>query len=80
MIEAIQTAIKLAKSSQTAKMVPTLVKKKDIKMKMQSVIFREYDIRGVYDVDYDLDFAEQLGRAFISYISKKHKLKTHVSH
>lgn len=44
-------------------------------MKMQSVIFREYDIRGVYDVDYDLDFAEQLGRAFISYISKKTQIK-----
>lgn len=35
-------------------------------MKYQPVIFREYDVRGVYDVDYNLKFAENLGRAFVA--------------
>lgn len=35
-------------------------------MKYQPVIFREYDVRGVYDVDYNLKFAESLGRAFVA--------------
>jgi phosphomannomutase/phosphomannomutase/phosphoglucomutase len=39
-------------------------------MKMDSVIFREYDIRGVYDVQYDLAFAESLGRAIVTYHAK----------
>ncbi len=34
------------------------------------VIFREYDIRGVVDQDYDEDFAHQLGAAYVSYVSK----------
>lgn len=39
-------------------------------MKMDSVIFREYDIRGVYDQQFDLEFAENLGKALVSYIQK----------
>lgn len=35
---------------------------------MNPVIFREYDIRGVYEKDFDLLFAEDLGRAFFAYI------------
>src|SRR4051812_26042014 len=35
------------------------------------VIFREYDIRGVYNKDFDIDFAYQLGRAYASYLVKK---------
>lgn len=31
-------------------------------------IFREYDIRGVYNEDFDNDFAYQLGRAYSSYL------------
>lgn len=37
-----------------------------------SVIFREYDIRGVYDVDYDLDFVYQLGLAFCFFVREKY--------
>ena len=40
-------------------------------MKMDPVIFREYDIRGVYDKDYDLTFAEKLGRALVTYCAKE---------
>src|SRR6185503_4373102 len=40
-------------------------------MKMDSVIFREYDIRGVYNTDFDKDFAFHLGRAFVTYVRKK---------
>jgi len=35
------------------------------------VIFREYDIRGVYEKEFDLEFAEKLGRALVTYIQKK---------
>jgi phosphomannomutase len=38
----------------------------------QSVIFREYDIRGVYNQQFDDDFAYLLGRAYVSYYAKKH--------
>src|SRR6185437_7949612 len=41
------------------------------KMKMNPVIFREYDIRGVFNSDFDCDFAYALGRAFVSYVRKK---------
>lgn len=34
------------------------------------VIFREYDIRGVYDKDFDDNFAYLLGKAFVSYLKK----------
>ena len=37
-------------------------------MKMTSVIFREYDIRGVYNKDFDKEFAFHLGRAFATYV------------
>ncbi|MBL7557797.1 MAG: phosphomannomutase/phosphoglucomutase [Bdellovibrionaceae bacterium] len=37
----------------------------------QNVIFREYDIRGVYNGEFDKDFAYQLGKAFSSYLSKR---------
>lgn len=32
------------------------------------VIFREYDIRGVYEKQFDLDFAYDLGRGYIAYL------------
>lgn len=35
------------------------------------VIFREYDIRGIYNEHFDLDFAYNLGRAFSSYVFSK---------
>ena len=35
------------------------------------VIFREYDIRGVYNEQFDLDFAYKLGKAFTSYVFGK---------
>ena len=35
------------------------------------VIFREYDIRGVFNEQFDLDFAYNLGRAFVSYVFNK---------
>lgn len=40
-------------------------------MKMNPVIFREYDIRGVFDKDFDVEFAFHLGRAYITYLTKK---------
>ncbi len=35
------------------------------------VIFREYDIRGIYNEQFDLDFAYQLGRSFATYVFNK---------
>lgn len=35
------------------------------------VIFREYDIRGVVNEDFDMDFAYKLGQAYVSYFYKK---------
>ncbi|MBC7742762.1 MAG: phosphomannomutase/phosphoglucomutase [Bdellovibrionaceae bacterium] len=40
------------------------------------VIFREYDIRGVYNEQFDLDFAHNLGRSFASYVTKKTNKKS----
>jgi phosphomannomutase/phosphomannomutase/phosphoglucomutase len=40
-------------------------------MKFDPVIFREYDIRGVVDKDFDADFAYELGRAYITYLVKQ---------
>jgi phosphomannomutase/phosphoglucomutase len=40
-------------------------------MKMNSSIFREYDIRGIANQDLDAAFAEQLGFAYTQF------LKTH---
>ena len=37
----------------------------------QSVIFREYDIRGVYNKEFDNDFAYNLGKSFASYLFKR---------
>lgn len=34
----------------------------------QSVIFREYDVRGVYNKDFDDAFAETLGKAYATYL------------
>lgn len=34
------------------------------------VIFREYDVRGVYNKDFDLDFAKDLGKSIVTYFSK----------
>ena len=49
-------------------------------MKMNPVIFREYDIRGVFDVEFDLVFAELLGRALVSFIAKQsHKQNPTIS-
>jgi phosphomannomutase len=39
-------------------------------MKFDSVIFREYDIRGVYQKQFDVEFAYLLGRAVVTYITK----------
>lgn len=40
-------------------------------MKMNPVIFREYDIRGVFNQDFDTDFAETLARAFVTHLVQK---------
>jgi phosphomannomutase / phosphoglucomutase len=40
------------------------------------IIFREYDIRGVFNQQFDLDFAYNLGRTFGSYIFKKTNKKS----
>ncbi|MBL7544592.1 MAG: phosphomannomutase/phosphoglucomutase [Bdellovibrionaceae bacterium] len=37
----------------------------------QNVIFREYDIRGVYNKEFDKDFAYLLGKAFSSYLAQR---------
>jgi phosphomannomutase/phosphomannomutase/phosphoglucomutase len=41
----------------------------------QPVIFREYDIRGVYNEQFDKDFAYLLGRAYAQYLFLKKGLK-----
>lgn len=41
----------------------------------QPVIFREYDIRGVYNEQYDADFAYLLGRAYCQYLLQKNGIK-----
>lgn len=40
-------------------------------MLMNSVIFREYDIRGIVGKDYDSQFARALGRAYVSYLIRE---------
>lgn len=37
----------------------------------EPVIFREYDIRGVFEKQFDLSFAEQLGGAFATYLVER---------
>ncbi len=44
-------------------------------MKMNSVIFREYDIRGVVNEDFDSEFAYHLGRAYVSFLRKTNSAK-----
>ena len=38
---------------------------------MNPAIFREYDIRGIADTDYDVEFARKLGRAYATYVADK---------
>ncbi len=40
-------------------------------MKMSSVCFREYDIRGIYNEEFDKEFAYHLGRAFVTLVRKR---------
>ncbi len=40
---------------------------------MNPMIFREYDIRGVADRDLDDDLARDIGRAFGTFLSRRHK-------
>lgn len=40
-------------------------------MRMNPVIFREYDIRGVYNEEFDKEFAFHLGRAFVTFVRRK---------
>lgn len=40
---------------------------------MNPVVFREYDIRGVFNEDFDLKFAEALGMAFCTMVKQKSK-------
>ena len=42
----------------------------------QPVIFREYDVRGIFKQQFDEDFAFDLGRAFATYVINK----THIPH
>ncbi|MCB0412146.1 MAG: phosphomannomutase, partial [Bdellovibrionales bacterium] len=39
-------------------------------MNFEPVIFREYDIRGVFKEQFDLHFVELLGRSFATYLRK----------
>lgn len=43
---------------------------------MNPVIFREYDIRGIYEKDFDLSFVEKLGKSFYTYIKKQTKIES----
>lgn len=38
---------------------------------MNAEIFREYDIRGVVDKDFDANFAMKLGQTFVTYLAQK---------
>lgn len=40
-------------------------------MKMNPVIFREYDIRGVVGEDFDVPFAEKLGQAIATFVKRR---------
>ncbi len=40
-------------------------------VKINENIFREYDIRGIYDIDINIDVAYTIGRSFGSYIKNK---------
>ena len=45
-------------------------------VKINNQIFREYDIRGIYGTDLDIDVAYTIGRAFGSYIQEVNNNKT----
>lgn len=40
-------------------------------MEINPVVFREYDVRGVYEKDFDLGFARNLGRALVTHFTEK---------
>lgn len=44
-------------------------------MAYDSVIFREYDIRGVFEKEFDLEFAYELGRTYATYHYQQTDLK-----
>src|SRR5579871_6636841 len=44
----------------------------EVQADLNQDIFREYDIRGVVDKDFDASFAKTLGMAFASYMKKNH--------
>lgn len=44
-------------------------------MAYDSVIFREYDIRGVFEKEFDLEFAHDLGRTYATYHYQQTNLK-----
>ncbi len=43
---------------------------------MDPVIFKEYDIRGVVNQQFDMSFAENLARAFVTYLKKEKNVDT----
>ncbi len=45
---------------------------------MNPAIFREYDIRGVADRDYDVEFARTLGRAYATYVADRNVTRVSV--
>lgn len=47
-------------------------------MSIDSVIFREYDIRGVFEKEFDLNFAYELGRTYATYHFEKTKLESSI--
>lgn len=45
---------------------------------MNPAIFREYDIRGIADIDFDTDFAYALGQAYGTYVIRQGKTRVSV--
>lgn len=45
----------------------------------KTFIFREYDVRGVYEKDFDLSFAKELAQALVSFLAKRGKNNPHVT-
>src|SRR5205085_4610806 len=43
------------------------------RLSMDRVIFREYDIRGVFGRDFDTAFAATLGQAYVTYLAHEHR-------
>lgn len=52
----------------------------EITKKINSAIFREYDVRGIYSEDLNEDVAYTVGKAFGSYISKLGQNKVIIGH